>query len=62
MAGQGLSWLCLSTQPPSSHERMGGWKEEERQMSDQEETHPFSYCQLFLLTYNRKITDMQFFF
>ncbi len=36
MAGQGLSWLCLSPEPPG-HERMGGWKEE-RQMPGQEET------------------------
>lgn len=41
MAGQGLSRLCLSSQPPS-HERMGGWKEEEWQMPDQEEVHLFT--------------------
>ena len=39
MAGQGLSWLCLSPEPPG-HERMGGLKEE-RQMPG----HHFNCCQ-----------------
>lgn len=47
MAGQGLSWLCLSPQPPG-HERMGGWKEA-RQMPGQEETHHLNCCQLKIL-------------
>lgn len=44
MAGQGLSWLGLSPEPPG-HERLGGWKEE-RQMLGQEEIHHLNRCQL----------------
>lgn len=44
MAGQGLSLLCLSPEPPG-HERMEGG-EEERQLPGQKEIHPVNCCQL----------------
>lgn len=44
MAGQGLSWLCLSPEPPGL-ERMGGWKEA-KQLPGLEDIRDLNCCQL----------------